>query len=178
MKRKHLRLATCGVAAAGVLLSACGGSGDGAGADVVPSVKGSVARSVEPVSGKAATAEAVKSAVESRLTVHEGRFGSGGKSPCSTASAEVFTQACGAAVTATNDDASFALTRISGQEGFATLRSVAQEIQKAAATYRQLGCELNPVKAATRRACLAPAATLAQGFPDLRDGVNLGLAGK
>ncbi|MFF4517548.1 hypothetical protein ACFY2I_41735 [Streptomyces mirabilis] len=82
------------------------------------------------------------------------------------------------ATKATSEDASFALTQISGRDGFATLRSVAEKIEKAAVTYQELGCATNPAEAATRHACLEPAAVLAQGFPDLRDGANLGLAGK
>ncbi|MFC9636736.1 hypothetical protein ACFTY8_48245 [Streptomyces mirabilis] len=63
----------------------------------------------------------------------------------------MFTQECDSAGKVTNADASFALTQISGQEGFATLRSAAQKIQKAAATYQQLGCATNPTKAATSK---------------------------
>ncbi|MEU9102661.1 hypothetical protein [Streptomyces sp. NPDC048361] len=140
-----------------------------------------LADSVDPVSAKAArvaTAEKVKSAVESKLSLDEPRFGSGSKSPCATASAEMFTQKCADAAKATDADASFALTQISGPGGFAALRSVVGKIQKASATYQELGCATNPTKTATRRACLEPAAVLAQGFPDLRDGANLGLAGK
>lgn len=90
----------------------------------------------------------------------------------------MFTQECGDAAKATGEDASFALTQISKQEGFASLRSVAEKIQKATASYDELGCAKNPTEAATRKACLEPAAVLAQGLPDLRDGANLGLAGK
>ncbi|MET8808418.1 hypothetical protein [Streptomyces sp. NPDC004546] len=122
------------------------------------------------------TADKVKSAAEWRPSAHEERFGSGGSSPCSTASAKKFTQECGAAGKATGEDAWFALTQISGQDGFATLRSVAEKIQKAAARYQEVGCATNPTEAATRQACLTPATVLAQGFPDLRDGANLGLA--
>jgi hypothetical protein len=169
---------TSGVTTAVALLSACTSSGNDAGSESTPSARVSAANSVDPVSEKAATADKVKSAVEARLSVHEERFGSGGSSPCSTASAKMFTQECADAAKATGEDASFALTQISGQDDFATLRSVAEKIQKAAATYQELGCATNPMKAATRQACLEPAAVLAQGFPDLRDGANLGLAGK
>jgi hypothetical protein len=41
-----------------------------------------------------------------------------------------------------------------------------------------LGCATGPTAADVRRACLDPAAVIAQGFSDLRDGANLGLAGK
>ncbi|MER6075219.1 hypothetical protein ABT187_41795 [Streptomyces sp. NPDC001817] len=178
MNRKQLWLMTSGVTAAVALLSACTGSGDEAGPQSSPSASTSPAKSADPVSERAALADKVKSAVESRLSVHEERFGSGRSSPCSTASAKMFTQDCGAAAKATGEDASFVLTQISGQEGFATLRSVSEKIQKAAAKYQELSCATNPAEAATRRACLEPAAVLAQGFPDLRDGANLGLAGK
>ncbi len=130
------------------------------------------------MSVKVATAEEVKSAVEGRISAHEERFGSGANSPCSTASAEMFTQDCGAAARATGADASFSLTQIRGREGFATLRSTAQRIRTAAVAYQHLGCATNPAKAAIRQACQEPAAVLAQGFSDLRDGANLGLAGK
>ncbi|WP_405491804.1 hypothetical protein [Streptomyces sp. NBC_00096] len=190
---------TCGVTAAVALLSACGGAdgGDGdaadggggggavvadadpsAGASADPSASSSSSSYADPVSEKAATAEKVKSAVETRLTAHEARFGSGVTSPCSTGSAKMFTQDCDAAAKATNDDAAFSLAQIGGHEGFATLRSAAQKIQKAAARYQELGCPKNPADAADRQSCLDSAAVLAQGFPDLRTGLNLGLAGK
>ncbi|WP_328300212.1 hypothetical protein OG389_22185 [Streptomyces sp. NBC_00435] len=190
MNRKQLWLMTCGVTAMAALLSACGGGdgpdgGDGGGGgavvgDAAPSAGASADPSpfADPVSEKAATAEKVKSAVEARLSVHEARFGSGGTSPCSTGSAKMFTQDCDAAVRTTNDDAAFALTQIGGHEGFATLSAAAQKIQQAAARYQELGCAKNPADAADRQACLAPASVLAQGFPDLRSGANLGLAGK
>ncbi|MCX5384216.1 hypothetical protein [Streptomyces sp. NBC_00083] len=178
MNRKHLWMVTGGVTAAVALLSACSGSGGGSASGSTPSASASAAHPVDAVSAKEATADKVKSAMEARLSVDEPRFGSGGKSPCSTASAEVFTQKCADATQGTNADASFALAQISGKDGFATLRSVAEKLQKAAATYQELGCATNPAKAATRQACLGPAAVVAQGFPDLRDGANLGLAGK
>ncbi|MFE9118841.1 hypothetical protein [Streptomyces sp. NPDC007172] len=182
MKRNAVWLASCAITAAAALLSGCGGSGaeasPGGTADAAPSAKASGVRPVQAMSDKAAIAEQVKDAVETRLSPHEDFFGSGGKSPCSTASAKMFTRQCGAAAEATNEDASFALAQAGRHAGFAALRSVAQKIQKSSATYRQLGCATNPAEAATRHACLEPAAVLAQGFPDLREGVNLGLAGK
>ncbi|MER5558971.1 hypothetical protein ABT071_10210 [Streptomyces sp. NPDC002506] len=182
MKRKSLWLMSCAVTAAAALLSGCGGSGEkaspGGAPDTAPSAKASGGRSVGAMSDKVAIAEQVKDTVETRLSPHEDHFGSGGKSPCSTASAKMFTRQCEAAAEATNEDAAFALAQAGSHAGFASLRSVAQKIQKSRATYRQLGCATNPAEAATRHACLEPAAVLAQGFPDLRDGVNLGLAGK
>lgn len=178
VNRKQLWLMVSGVTAAVALLSACTGFDDAAGPESSPSASGFAAKSANPMSEKVAAVEKVKSAVESRLSVHEERFGSGGNSLCSTASPKMFTQECGVAAKATSEDASFALTQISGRDGFATLRSVAEKIEKAAVTYQELGCATNPAEAATRHACLEPAAVLAQGFPDLRDGANLGLVGK
>ncbi|MEU6343037.1 hypothetical protein ABZ883_19095 [Streptomyces sp. NPDC046977] len=127
--------------------------------------------------GTAITAERVKSALEARLGANEARFGSGTGSPCSTSSARMFAADCGLAARAAGADASFALEQIEGQRGFATLRTVAQKLRTAVASYERLGCAGDPAPAATRHACLAPAAVIAQGFPDLRDGANLGLRG-
>ncbi|MBC9714447.1 hypothetical protein H9Y04_17955 [Streptomyces sp. TRM66268-LWL] len=174
MNRHRRWLMTSGMAAAAALLSACTGSGS----DADPAPPPSPSTSAAEVSEKAATADKVKSAVESRISAGEKRFGSGDLSPCSTGSSAMFTQECADAAKATADGASFALGQIKGQDGFGSLRSVAEEIQEAAAAYEDLGCLENPADAATRKACLEPAAVLAQGFPDLRDGANLGLSGK
>ncbi|MEV6042245.1 hypothetical protein [Streptomyces xanthochromogenes] len=182
VKRIRLWSTTCAVTAVAALLAGCGGSGGSTApdstVDVTPSAGAPAGRSAAPASDRAAVAEKVKSAVEAQLSLDEGRFGSGSNSPCATASAKMFTRQCAAAAKGTNADASFALAQVDGHEGFAALRSVAREIQNSAAAYQRLGCAANPSKAATRHACLEPAAVLAQGFPDLRDGANLGLAGK
>ncbi|MEU4091834.1 hypothetical protein [Streptomyces sp. NPDC026673] len=115
--------------------------------------------------------------MEEHLASHETRFGSGTGSPCSTSSAKMFTAECGSAAEATGADAAFALEQIEQHEGFAALRSVATKLRTAVATYRRLDCADNPTAASTRRACLEPAALIAQGFPDLRSGANLGLRG-
>ncbi|WP_161245212.1 hypothetical protein [Streptomyces sp. SID1034] len=183
VKRIRLWSTTCAVTAVAALLAGCGGSGGSTApdstVDATPSAGAPAGRrSAAPASDRAAVAEKVKSAVEAQLSVDEGRFGSGSNSPCATASAKMFTRQCAAAAKGTKADASFALAQVDGHEGFAALRSVAREIQNSAAAYQRLGCAANPSKAATRHACLEPAAVLAQGFPDLRDGANLGLAGK
>ncbi|MEV6722062.1 hypothetical protein AB0M94_14170 [Streptomyces xanthochromogenes] len=182
VKRIRLWSTTCAVTAVAALLAGCGGSGGSTApdstVDATPSAGAPAGRSAAPASDRAAVAEKAKSAVEAQLSLDEGRFGSGSNSPCATASAKMFTRQCAAAANGTDADASFALAQVDGHDGFAALRSVAREIQNSAAAYQRLGCAANPSKAATRHACLEPAAVLAQGFPDLRDGANLGLAGK
>ncbi|MDX3077737.1 hypothetical protein [Streptomyces sp. MI02-7b] len=152
------------------LLTGCGGAANG------PDRDGAAAPEA-PRSSKAVTAERVKSALEARLTPNEARFGSGTGSPCSTSSARMFAAECGDAAKVTGADASFALEQIEGRQGFATLRAVAVELRAAVASYQRLGCADHPAATATRHACLAPAAVIAQGFPDLRDGADLGLRG-
>ncbi len=90
----------------------------------------------------------------------------------------MFTAKCQAAADATSSAADLALRQINGRQGFATLDSVARRLQVAVRTYGTLGCAKGPTAADTRKACLVPTAVIAQGFPDLRDGANLGLAGK
>ncbi|MEV5463367.1 hypothetical protein AB0L17_35205 [Streptomyces cellulosae] len=75
-------------------------------------------------------------------------------------------------------DARLALREIDERTGFATLDAGARKIQVAVRKYESLGCPAGPAAADVRRACLAPAAVIAQGLQDLRDGANLGLAGK
>lgn len=197
MERTQPWWTACGVMAGIVLLSACGsggsggGDGDGGGdvgggsglsAEAAPSAGASkdpsAGPSGAPLSEKAAFAEKLKLDLEARLPLDEDRFGSGGGSPCASGSDELFTQECADAAEAANEHAAFALTRTRGREGFATLTSVAEKIQKAAARYQELGCAKNPADASDRGACLEVGDVLAQGFPDLRAGANLGLAGK
>ncbi|MFE6456690.1 hypothetical protein ACFVP0_04395 [Streptomyces cinereoruber] len=120
----------------------------------------------------------MKLVVEERISVDEGQFGSGTNSPCSTSSPQMFTAKCKAAAAATSEAAGLALREINGRQGFATLDSVARKLQDAVRTYGTLGCATSPTAANTRKACLEPAAVIAQGFPDLRSGANSGLAGK
>ncbi|MEU8763922.1 hypothetical protein [Streptomyces sp. NPDC048659] len=134
--------------------------------------------SVEPVSAKGQAAEKVKLAVEQRISADEERFGSGTKSPCSASSPQVLTSTCQAAADATTEAAGLALREINGRQGFATLDSTARRLQSAVRTYTTLGCAKAPTNASTRTACLEAAPVIAQGFPDLRSGANLGLAGK
>lgn len=134
--------------------------------------------SVPAQSPKALAAEEVKSAVERRISAVEKEFGSGVNSPCSTSSSKLFTAKCQAAADATSGAASLALREIDGRAGFATLTSTARRLQTAVRQYDQLGCATGPTAAGSRHACLAPAAVIAQGLDDLRDGANLGLAGK
>ncbi|XUZ26889.1 hypothetical protein ACQVDT_18855 [Streptomyces sp. RMIT01] len=162
------------VGLSGVLITGCNDS-EGAKRSDQPSVSSS---SVEPVSAKAQAAEKVKLAVEERISVDEGQFGSGTNSPCSTSSPQMFTAKCKAAADATSEAAGLALREINGRQGFATLDSVARKLQDAVRTYGTLGCATGPTAADTRKACLEPAAVIAQGFPDLRSGANRGLAGK
>jgi hypothetical protein len=181
MKRDTLRaMAILGVAAA--IITGCGNSHDGPSTQpsTQPSAT-SVAPSSESVpaqSPKALAAEKVKSAVERRIAADEDKFGSGVNSPCSTSSPELFTAKCRAAAEATSSAAGLALREIDGRAGFATLNSTARRLQTAVRQYEQLRCASEPAAADTRHACLAPAALIAQGLNDLRDGANLALAGK
>ncbi|MQY39157.1 hypothetical protein SRB17_71790 [Streptomyces sp. RB17] len=135
-------------------------------------------KSSQPESPKAVAAEKVKNALEANMSADEDKFGSGASSPCSTSSARMFTAECGAAARATSDVAALALREINGRAGFTTLTSTAHKLQTAVREYERLGCASGPAAAETRRSCLPPAAVIAQGFQDLRDGANLALAGK
>ncbi|WP_431958850.1 hypothetical protein [Actinacidiphila sp. bgisy160] len=130
------------------------------------------------VPAKVSAAEEVKARLEERLAVGEQRFGTGVNSPCATSSARMFTADCQEAADATAAAADLALAEIDGRDGFATLGSVARKIRTAADTYGRLGCAQGPAAADARKACLEPAAVIAQGFPDLRVGANLALAGR
>lgn len=90
----------------------------------------------------------------------------------------MFTSACQDVAHAVSQDAAQALAAISGKSGFATLRSVATRLQQAVGQYTTLGCAHAPSDASVRHQCLAPAAQIAQGDSDLREGVNMGLAGQ
>lgn len=127
---------------------------------------------------RAREAEAVQQAMTARLNSNEERFGSGTNSPCSTSRSSMFTSACADVATAVGQDAKAALAAISGKSGLATLRSVATRLQQAADRYDSLGCAHAPSDTSVRHQCLDPAAQIAQGYPDLRDGVNMGLAGQ
>ncbi|MDX3236104.1 hypothetical protein PV392_10475 [Streptomyces sp. ME03-5709C] len=173
---KRLLWTVCGGTALLVLLAGCGDSHPESSPDRTASPAASTDR-VDPGSSRAAVAQDVKSSLEERLGPDEARFGSGTGSPCSTSSARMFTAECGSAAEAAGVDASFALQLIERREGFAALRSVAERLRAAAARYQKLGCADNATGASTRHACLEPAALIAQGFPDLRGGANLGLRG-
>lgn len=174
MTRQALR-AVAMLGLSGVLITGCGDSGSGNRADR-PSA--SPSSSSGSVSAKAEVAQNVKLAVEEGISADEQRFGSGTNSPCATSSPQMFTAKCKAAADATSKAADQALREINGRKGFATLDSVARKLQVAVRTYGTLGCATGPTAADTRKACLEPAAAIAQGFPELRDGANLGLAGK
>ncbi|MCX4529784.1 MULTISPECIES: hypothetical protein [unclassified Streptomyces] len=163
---------------AGALVTGCSGGADGGGGDGRPDAAGQAALAADAVPDKVRIAENVKSALEVRISTGEGRFGSGTNSPCATSSPRVFTEECGEAADYTREAARFALDEIDGRSGFATLGNAARKLDKAAAAYRDLGCAKAPSAAAARKACLDPAAVVAQGFPDLRSGANKGLAGK
>ncbi|MFF4433942.1 hypothetical protein ACFYZ4_32920 [Streptomyces sp. NPDC001513] len=179
MKWQALRAAAV-LGMSGLLVTGCSDSGGAKPSDRPPaaSAASSSAPSAEPVSVKAEAAEKVKLAVEKRISADERKFGSGVNSPCSTSSPRMFTAPCKAAADATSDAAGLALTEIDGRQGFATLDSVARKLQAAVRTYQTLGCATEPTAADTRTACLEPAAVIAQGFTDLRDGANAGLAGR
>jgi hypothetical protein len=123
-------------------------------------------------------AEGVQQTLAPFLNAHEERFGSGTNSPCSTARSSMFTSACGDVATVVGQDAARAAAAVSGKSGFATLRSVATRLQQAVDQYTALRCAHAPGDTSVRHQCLAPAAQIAQGEPDLRDGVNMGLAGR
>ncbi|MFD5340374.1 hypothetical protein [Streptomyces hawaiiensis] len=160
-----------------VFCTACSGSGED-GRSARPSGSSAPPSSRPSVPTTAQVAEKVKNALEERISADEEKFGVGQKSPCTPASPQLFTVRCETAADATSDAADLALREIDGRAGFATLNAGARKIQAAARTYKSLGCATGPTAADVRRACLGPAAVIAQGFPDLRDGANLGLAGK
>ncbi|WP_329404337.1 hypothetical protein [Streptomyces melanogenes] len=174
--RWRVRLAVTFVGLSTVLVAGCSDSG-GEGGSARPS--GTAASPLgDAVSAKAQAAEKLKLALEESISAGEQRFGSGTKSPCATSSPLMFTAKCKAAAGAVSQVADQAMTEINGRPGFATLGSVARKLQNAKRTYNQLGCATAPTAPQTRHACLAPAAVVAQGFDDLRDGANLALAGK
>ncbi|MGX1547491.1 hypothetical protein [Streptomyces adustus] len=164
------------LALSAVLLTGCGSS---AAKSTPPSAASASARAAaDPVPAKARAAEAVKLAVENRVSADERTFGSGTRSPCAAASPQLFTAKCEAAAQATAKDAGLALDRIDGRKEFTTLDSVARRLRTAVDAYDRLRCASGPTAAATRHACLDPAAVIAQGFDDLRDGANAALAGR
>ncbi|WP_225848302.1 hypothetical protein [Streptomyces sp. HPF1205] len=112
------------------------------------------------------------------MNAHEEIFGSGSNSECSTSRASMFTSACAATAEVVGRDADQALRTVSGKPGFATLRSVAKRLRQAVDRYDALGCAHDPRGSSVRHRCLDPAAQIAQGDADLRDGVNMGLAGR
>lgn len=161
---------------AGVLVTGCGESGGTGASD--GSSEAAPAVSSDPVSDRALFAEKVRAAVEKQVGADEEKFGSGDRSPCSTSSSLVLTPKCGAAADATGADAELALREVNGSQGFATLDAVARKLGTAVRSYQDLGCATGPTEAGTRKACLVPAATIAQGFSDLHDGTVLALSGK
>lgn len=141
--------------------------------------QGAATTSPASASAAVATAEAVQQKLGNQLSADEDHFGSGTGSPCATSSAKALTPACGAAVEAAGADARSALRQIHGHHGFAALRTTATHV--AAARYDALRCAsapTAPTAPATRQTCLTQAATAAQAFDDLRDGINLGLDGR
>lgn len=173
-------------AAAAVLavltVAGCTGS-DGAddGRDAKPpaaSVPTAVPGADASLPAKARTAENVRNVLLARITEDEERFGSGTESVCSTASAEMFTAKCAAAVTATGESAELALREIGGRAGFATLDSVARGLRAAARGYEASACASAPAAEATRTECRKHAAVIAQGYEDLRTGSTAALAGQ
>jgi hypothetical protein len=160
-----------------VFCTGCGGSG-GEGRSARPSGSSAPPSSEPPAPTKAEIAEKVKNALEERISADEEKLGSGVESSCSPTSPQLFTAKCQAAADVTSDAADLALREIDGRAGFATLDASARKVQAAVRRYESLGCATEPAAADIRRACLDPAAVIAQGFSDLRDGANLGLAGK
>lgn len=171
----HVRGTATAVGLSALLLTGCSHS-----AGEAPSTPTAAASS--PSAGsraeRAEIAERVRSSVEDRVSADEQRFGSGVNSPCSTSSPRMFTAQCKAAAEATAGAAGLALAEVKGRAGFATLRSAASGIQAAVRSYERLGCATGPTAAGTRHACRHPAAVVAQGFDDLRDGADLALAGR
>jgi pectin methylesterase-like acyl-CoA thioesterase len=174
------------LAAGGVLLAGCsaGGKDDAPKASNAEhtstsqdlgATQGSAAT---PQAGRAAQAENVQHTLSPQLTANEQHFGSGVNSPCSTSRSSMFTPACQDAADAVGQDAAQALKVISGKPGFATLRSTATRLQQVVGQYNALGCSKAPSETSVRHQCLAPAAEIAQGEPDLREGVNMGLSGQ
>ncbi len=127
---------------------------------------------------RAKFAESIQATLGTRLTADEDQYGSGTHSPCSTAHATALSQACGAVAVVAGKDADTALTDTAGYTHAPTLRAVASRVQAAAEDYRERDCASAPVAQVARQACLKSAATIGQAFPDLRDGINLALAGR
>ncbi len=176
MKRYAVRV-TASLGLVAVFCAGCSGSGDEKSA-ARPSGSLASRSSESPAPTKAQIAENVKNSLEGRISADEEKLGSGVESSCSPTSPQLFTATCQAAADATSDAADLALREIHGHAGFATLDSSARKIQEAVREYASLGCATGPTAPDVRRACLDPAAVIAQGFSDLRDGANLGLAGK
>lgn len=171
-------LAVTIVAAAAMLTAACSGSQPTPAPTASGLTSTAASASADAPSARQSAAEQVQTVVGAQIATDEAEYGEGTNSPCSTSSAQMFSKTCAQAVAATGKDATLALTQIQGRNGFATLTTVARNLQSAVHTYQQLGCATKTTSDTTRHACLVPAATIAQGFPDLQNGVTLGLSGK
>jgi len=156
----------------------CDSSAPDPAPDPVPAKAAPTATVNSAANAKKLSAEKVKTDLEARIAAGETQFGSGSASSCSPASPQLFTARCAAAADATLDVAAVALRDIGGRAGFTTLDGVARKLRTAGRDYDGLDCAHGPTAADVRHKCLAPAAVLAQGFEDLRDGANLALAGK
>ncbi|SEL50264.1 hypothetical protein [Streptacidiphilus jiangxiensis] len=173
-------LITSAAAILGAVLAGCSAAPSQPAPESPPTPVTSVSTSATraALNSRAQAAEQVQQALGARITLDEERYGSGTGSPCSTSSATLFTARCGQVAAAVDTDAALALSAIKGRVGFATLSRTARALLVDARSYRNLGCDGNPAADATRHACLAPSAALAQAFPDLRDGINLALRGQ
>ncbi|MER5865049.1 hypothetical protein [Kitasatospora sp. NPDC002040] len=155
-----------------VVIHGTGGAGSVSGIALKPARPS--AQATPQSASRAQDADRIHDVLGNRLTEDEDPLGSGTGSPCSTSSALMLTQKCYRATDATLRDAQLALSLslASAEDSFGTLSSAAQKITAAARTYCGLGCADNPSSARTRHDCLAPAGVIAQGLPELRDGLS------
>ncbi|MFI1177009.1 hypothetical protein [Streptomyces melanogenes] len=122
-------------------------------------------------------AEKIHDRANAGLDAYLPQFGEGTKSPCSPASARLFTPDCAAAVAAMQSLVAELDAGSSGRQ-FGTLRAVLTKVTEAAGTYQRLECQTNPKTPSVRKQCLTSGATIAQSPTDIRHGAVLALTGK
>ncbi|WHM37435.1 hypothetical protein [Streptomyces sp. BPTC-684] len=131
-----------------------------------------------PISEAGKKAEQVQSAISQQLDSYFTRYGEGTNSPCAPADKRLFTDTCRKAGESLQTIAQAALKEIEGSKGFHTLREQAQVTARAFSGYQKANCSTNPQATKARSLCVRYGSDLAQAPSNLRDGINLGLAGK
>lgn len=131
-----------------------------------------------PISEAGKKAEQVQSTISQQLDSYFTRYGEGTNSPCTPADKRLFTDTCRKAGESLQSIARVALKEIEGSKGFHTLREQAQVTISAFSSYQNANCSSKPQAAKTRSLCVRYGSDLAQAPSNLRDGINLGLAGK